>query len=204
MKTDGSDCFPSTRLLAKETGLTERSVCTHIEKAVADGWLQKRQKGISGQGWKRHEYIPTTPEKALNDIQHVKEKGTESHAKGTERHDKKALNDVQSNISVNLSKNISSLCELLHSLILERRTTFKKPNLNTWEKDIKRLLKIDKRDPAEIEKVIRWCQADPFWQNNILSPKKLREKYDQLCLKMNSGTGTKRKPERFMEEGYYD
>ena len=32
----------------------------------------------------------------------------------------------------------------------------------------------------QIERAIRWCQADEFWRANILSASKLREKYEQL------------------------
>ena len=34
----------------------------------------------------------------------------------------------------------------------------------------------------DIEGAIRWAQADEFWQANILSPTKLRAKFDQLRL----------------------
>ena len=47
------------------------------------------------------------------------------------------------------------------------------------------MIRVDKRDPDEIARVIDWCQADSFWQNNILSTEKLRIQYDQLLLKMN-------------------
>jgi hypothetical protein len=50
-----------------------------------------------------------------------------------------------------------------------------------WGDDIRKLCEIDKRDPKEIEQVINWCQSDGcFWIPNILSGKKLREKYDML------------------------
>jgi len=49
----------------------------------------------------------------------------------------------------------------------------------------------DNRELKEIKDVIDWCQADPFWQGNILSPKKLREKFDQLTIQMNSKKGAK-------------
>jgi hypothetical protein len=48
------------------------------------------------------------------------------------------------------------------------------------------MIRVDKRDPKIIEKLIPWCQQDSFWQNNILSTAKLRAQYDQLLLKMNS------------------
>ena len=45
------------------------------------------------------------------------------------------------------------------------------------------MIRLDNRDPVEIEKVILWCQEDTFWQNNILSTKKLRFQFDQLVFK---------------------
>jgi len=76
------------------------------------------------------------------------------------------------------------LAKLLLDCIIEHRPNFKRPNLQSWAKHIDLMLRVDKRTPEEIEQVIRWCQKDPFWQVNILSTRKLREKFDQLALKM--------------------
>lgn len=54
-----------------------------------------------------------------------------------------------------------------------------------WAKDIDRMLRIDKIDPDEAAAVIAWSQKDSFWRSNILSGKKLWEKYPQLLMKMN-------------------
>jgi hypothetical protein len=56
----------------------------------------------------------------------------------------------------------------------------------TWVTDMDRLLRLDGRTEAEVEAVIDWCQADPFWRSNILSPNKLRAKWDTLRLRMGS------------------
>ncbi|MDP1991017.1 MAG: hypothetical protein Q8K00_08330 [Syntrophales bacterium] len=79
------------------------------------------------------------------------------------------------------------LSELLFEKILSRNQKHKKPNIQTWAKDIDRMIRIDGRTPENIRQVIVWCQVDPFWQNNILSPGKLRKQFDQLQLKMNGG-----------------
>jgi len=81
------------------------------------------------------------------------------------------------------------LSEMLFSLIQQRDVNVKKPNMQTWGRQIDLLMRVDNRGSPEIEKVIKWCQGDPFWQNNILSTKKLREKFTQLLLKMNGGNG---------------
>lgn len=81
------------------------------------------------------------------------------------------------------------LSELLFNFILKRNPEYKKPNLTAWAVEINKMFKLDNRNLEDIEKVINWCQNDIFWQNNILSTKKLRQKYDQLLLKMQQKGG---------------
>lgn len=81
------------------------------------------------------------------------------------------------------------LSELLFTEILKRNPEHKKPNLQTWSKDIDKMIRLDNRKPEKIKAVAVWCQKDSFWQGNILSTAKLREKYDQLLMKMNGKKG---------------
>ena len=76
------------------------------------------------------------------------------------------------------------LSNQLLNLILTKNPNHKKPNLQKWSKHISDMIRIDKRDIQDISDVINWCQADEFWSPNILSTKKLRDKFDQLYLKM--------------------
>jgi hypothetical protein len=48
-----------------------------------------------------------------------------------------------------------------------------------------KILRLDKRTPEHLADVIDWCQHDDFWQDNILSPFKLRKQLDKLELKMS-------------------
>lgn len=79
------------------------------------------------------------------------------------------------------------LASLLLEKIQKRKPDIKKPNLQSWAKDVDLLLRIDMRSPPTVERVISWCQADTFWQKNILSPGKLREHFDRLEMQMNGG-----------------
>jgi AraC-like DNA-binding protein len=88
------------------------------------------------------------------------------------------------------------LAGLLFDLIVKNNPTGRLGNLsekerfektNGWAEDIGKLLRADKQDAGKIEAVIYFSQSDRFWKNNILSAKKLREKFDQLSLKMKSG-----------------
>jgi hypothetical protein len=81
------------------------------------------------------------------------------------------------------------LSELLLKKILSRNPGFKSPNIQTWAKETDLMLRVDHRTPEDIRRVIEWCQADPFWQNNILSVTKLRKKFDQLQMKMGTSGG---------------
>lgn len=77
-----------------------------------------------------------------------------------------------------------TLSELLLNLILERKGDLRRPNLQRWAVHVDRMLRLDRRGPERIEAVIRWCQRDPFWQNNILGTGKLRAQFDRLELQM--------------------
>jgi hypothetical protein len=100
--------------------------------------------------------------------------------------DKKDNNDKKEPKTFSSDSVEYRLSELLFSEILKRNPKHKKPNLRSWAQHIDRLIRLDRRDTEEIERVIRWCQRDTFWQNNILSTSKLRDQYDQLILKMGS------------------
>lgn len=75
------------------------------------------------------------------------------------------------------------LSELLFLKIKGRNNGHKTPNIKDWARQVDLMVKVDKRDLGDIREVIVWCQNDDFWKNNILSTKKLREKFDQLLLK---------------------
>jgi hypothetical protein len=76
------------------------------------------------------------------------------------------------------------LSELLRSRIALRDGNAKAAKLPVppgWARDIDKLLRIDGRKPEDCEAVIVWCQSKGcFWGPNILSGKKLREKFDTM------------------------
>lgn len=55
-----------------------------------------------------------------------------------------------------------------------------------WARDFDLMLRRDKIDADDIAEVIEWSQKDSFWKSNILSGKKVREKYQQLLMKMKN------------------
>jgi hypothetical protein len=102
------------------------------------------------------------------------------------------------------------LASHLRSKILERNPTARVPGLSPcslapWAKHIDRMIRIDHRGGEDIRRVIDFCQSDTFWQDNVLSTQKLREKYDTLAGKMRTiHESSKQKPQVKPEIGAYD
>jgi len=169
------------------TGLNKAKVIRARHKLIALNLIVISQKGngnnatysinMNFSAWKPFPKKETFPKKEMI----VPQKGNKTFPK--KGHTKDNKDTIQKTIFLSDSVEYR-LAKLLLDLILQRRSEFKIPNLNQWCRQIDLLIRVDKRTPAEIEETIRAAQKDPFWQNNILSPKKLREKYDQLRLKL--------------------
>jgi len=89
------------------------------------------------------------------------------------------------------------LAEHLRERILGNNPRAKVPRaspngLARWCREFDLMIRLDGRAPPDIRRVIDWCQADSFWRANILSPRKLREKFDTLWLQMQRNGEVKR------------
>jgi hypothetical protein len=58
-----------------------------------------------------------------------------------------------------------------------------KADMQRWADDMRKLVEIDKIDKHLAKDVMDWATKDNFWKKNILSAKKLREKFPELALK---------------------
>lgn len=73
----------------------------------------------------------------------------------------------------------------------------KKPGRTKTNRDAMRLLlDRDGRTPDQVRAAIDWAHSDDFWRANILSAKKLREKYDTLQLQAQRGRNPTNRPDR--------
>ena len=78
------------------------------------------------------------------------------------------------------------LSAFLFEKIKELNPNHKKPaTFKEWDLHIERMIRLDKRSPAEIRAVIEWVAKDPFWCTVILSTQKLRKQFDRLFILMN-------------------
>lgn len=71
--------------------------------------------------------------------------------------------------------------------ILANNPEHKPPNFASWADDVRLIRERDSRTHREICELFGWAQDNEFWRSNILSPSKLREKWDQLAIKRRAG-----------------
>jgi len=176
---------------SKETGLSEQSIRTYVHNLYTWGNLTIKSTNkyslITVVNWELYQSKETKITSKLTSNQpatnHIQQ-----------------CNNVTSNKSIRLS-------EYLASLILKNNPSHKglfdgkyKQTIKRWVIDIDRMIRLDKRPVDEVEKVIRWCQADQFWCSIILSGRKLREKYDQLLILMQTRNQSEKKGGRLADQ----
>lgn len=94
------------------------------------------------------------------------------------------------------------LAEHIWALIDAMQPGRKPPKLDSWANEIRLMRDADKRTHDQIRQLFEWANHDPFWRLNILSPGKLREKFDDLELRrMNS---SRRRPTYQATKGVAD
>ena len=198
MSKDGN-CWPSMQELATVTGLSFNTVKKYIRLAIKKKILKAENAGLRGAKSQQMQYFAvlskTDCQQLIPSIERLSTVDT-LHDERLSNDDRETVNSFDTKQVKNITKTFLSdsieyrLSIKLFDTIKKRNSEHKTPNFQKWAKDINLMIQTDGRKPEKIAAVIAWSQADDFWQNNILSPAKLRKHYDSLFLKMN-GTGTK-------------
>lgn len=107
-----------------------------------------------------------------------------------------SLLEDQSIKKINYSQEARELTEYLYDK-MDKPTSYltnKQKKLNSWIKDLDKMLRLDKISPTDIRKAIDYATADDFWKSNILSGSALRRQYDKLEIRLRN---VKKEPEPF-------
>lgn len=173
----------------RRLNITHKRMINAIKILIKEDYIEQRRRGRKGissiyylnrflQEQRKEQNEEQKKYSNINDLNYIKEQNEEQ----------KKVQSSKNNISKNNifieNSNEMELSKLLFSLIQRNNPNHKNPNFQQWSKQFDYILRIDKRNIQEITRVIKWCQNDNFWKTNILSPKKLRDKYDMLYLKM--------------------
>jgi len=162
-----------------------------IETVPKTGSLNSPKNGIVKQSRKRNS--PESGTVPKTDIKQYRKRTLNSTENGTQIKELDLrtieLKESQRNAFTDEDKNIA---EFMLAMIRKFNPAHKQPNLPSWANDIRLLRERDKRSMVEIRELFVWANADDFWRGNILSPAKLRLKWDQLVIQRQRNKTTKR------------
>lgn len=109
--------------------------------------------------------------------------GSREQGKGIEGNSEPSASDEPSP-----RPDVERVCEHLAAVI--EKGGGKKPRITkTWRNDVRLLLDVDDVTPEQAIAAIDWAHADSFWNAHILSPGKLRTKYETLRRQASSQRG---------------
>ena len=191
---DGSSAFPSVARIMRYTLLSERAIRLHLAGLEELGLIERGDASIVAsyihrvdrrpQGWNlRLDKISGVPLVQVVEVRGASDAGNGVHMtteRGAGDAPKPYIEPSIEPSSVFMSEAVE-LCELLAHEIEANGS--RKPKITPrWIQDMEKILRLDDRSFQQVSSAILWCQSNSFWKANILSPAKLRDKYDQLRL----------------------
>jgi DNA-binding Lrp family transcriptional regulator len=199
---DSGCCWPGQEALAAKCGLEERALRDHIKALEADGYIKRERRHrdngarTSDRNWL---LLPADSDTTYRQISgDLPADSDTTYRQISGRPLKREPSGEPSVEPCRASGPHVDLCRLLADLILARDPKAKThPDSERWLTDMRLLVERDDRSVTDVERVIRWCQADGFWAPVILSPGKLRQQFPTLWGQMNrpsNGNGGERRP----------
>lgn len=187
--------FPSQSTIAEESGLSERTVRTMLNVLEELGVVQRQRQRNNGARGSTHAYTLHPNGLPANSAGRGYLPATEGLPTGNERQatpyieiDKEEID--KSEVSDETRPDVEQLLDLF-DFELTLNGVKKLPARNKKNRDaIRLMIDRDGRPVEDIAGAIRWAQADEFWRANILSPAKLREKYETLRAQASRGRRT--------------
>ena len=184
--------------LSKETGIPETTIETILSFFEKEGQIRQQKttkfRIITVLNWKQYqvekEFGQQTDNRRTTDGQ---QSDTNKNKENIEKEKKTTFPEISSEYQLSLH---------LFNGIRSNDPKAKEPNFQKWACEIDKLIRIDKRTPDEIARVIDFSQTDDFWKSNILSTSTLRRQFPKLLLKAKNGTATNRPGYRYNPEKF--
>lgn len=176
--TDGRESLKSGFKELKEKGYVEHQTIREKGKILSHIWIVHEEPILKND---RDDKEPEAG-KPSSGFTTCGKSATTNNLYSESKDSESILKTKESVETATLSADADSLVSFFIEKIKERKTDFKLPDRKRWLLEIDRMIRIDKRDPKKIKSMIEWIHRDSFWSKNILSPQKLREKYDQIEL----------------------
>ena len=214
----------SIRKLSEETGLTEREIRTAISHLKTTGEVTSESHTKytvftvknygSYQSTNTQSDKQTTGERQADDRRPT----TIEEGKKVKREEIKDIVDTPRRKTAGIATEFSETSfemQCVNALVQSCLRQFPGAKVPTTEAEkaewcvhIDRMKRLDGRSETDIQEALQFAVKDSFWQTNIRSTKKLREKFETLILQARrpKQTGTKKAANRFhnLEEHGYD
>ena len=201
------------------TGLSKKSVITACESLVQMGLLERSggERKLNTYSVKAFDFSESgeksTPTKSGVNFSESGEKSTpdlvkklhpQNNNKNTIQNNNTSSSGKNSQPRAKAKKNVFSdddlmAAEWILGLIRKLNPSFKEPTIESWANDIRLMRERDNRTHKDICELFKWANQDKFWSVNILSPSKLRDKWDQLSMKRDVAKKTPTRKETFQE-----
>nr|DAQ59260.1 MAG TPA: replication protein O [Caudoviricetes sp.] len=202
---DKGECFPSYQHIADHCEVSRRSVISHIDALIKMGLVEKKsrknQDGSSSNLYILHlekgsENISPPSERISPPSENSSLPPSENISPITNHSINQSINHIDLSLQTKTSatsptKKFSftemdlAMAKDMFARIQKLNPNHKQPNFEAWANDIRLLGERDGKSHSEIIELFEWANQDRFWQANILSPRKLREKWDVLVLQRN-------------------
>lgn len=205
---DKGECFPSYQHIADHCEVSRRSVISHIDALIKMGLVEKKsrknQDGSSSNLYILHlekgsENISPPSERVSPPSENGSLPPSENISPITNHSINQSINHIDLSLQTKTpatspAKKFSftemdlAMAKEMFARIQKLNPNHKQPNFEAWANDIRLLGERDGKSYPEIIELFEWANQDRFWQANILSPRKLREKWDVLVLQRNRQT----------------
>ena len=168
---DTGQCNPSVNYICKKTSLDRKTVLKSLRLLNDKDWLSRiKVEGSSNQYFLSiggspilgHGQAHISPEPVPN-LGH------------------KPINKPKKNLR--WEKGDMETVESIFNLLLALNPKHRKPSMDSWANEVRLMRENDGHSHSEIMDLFRFANSDNFWKSNILSPKKLRDKWDVLTIK---------------------
>lgn len=207
-------CYASNRWLGEQIGIAKQTTANILSDLQKKNYIKIEQIKDEKNNTKERRIFPVIDIDPITEIGNTYYRNREYPITeigntpitgiGNQRNRDKR-NRERDNILSKVSKTFDEglrLASLLYAEILINETSVRiskiteekdiKKIIESWAKDIEKLIRIDQQNPSIVEEVIRWCQQDGFWGPNVLSGRKLREKWDTLVARKKQSVSISR------------
>lgn len=195
-------CWANNYYFSELYGVSIKSVSRWINQLIEKGYIYSEMTYKKGKKEidERRIYLGSNPKEGIDkNVQTPRQNCPEGIDKNVQTPIDKIVQDNNTSFNTTINNTVNSrkqvydeesiyfqLADRLHQRILNNNPNAKKPNMQTWSNDMRLMMERDDRTEEQIAYLIDWVQNDSFWMSNIMSPKKLREKFDQLVLRIKA------------------